>query len=400
MIRLENDTRYLNNGREYTEQVNDIIPESELRITVVEDGYVLPKSDKYLCKGGVAYKDKKFVEESSIQNEGSFIRINGGYDFDEYSEKYYETPVIYLGYFFRHWGHFLMDCTTRMWILLDEKYDSYKVVFPNHPANVRDGNYNRFLQLLGIDEDRIIPVDIPSRFKTIIVPSEGRIQTLYTHTDRWYDLFDRVSDNAEYDPKKVPERVYFSRGKMGKPELGEDEIEHNYRINGYEIIFPELLTLDEQIGIFRCANEVVSSNSSICMNVVFARPGLKWTVINKYSAVHDNFTELRYKKELDITYVDAYSDKLNFYGEIIGSMPYLVGFNDNMKRLFDDMGMSYETFGRWKRIGNVLRYYWKCLIQNPKVWYRINAARLVRFMKRNTPWLYRLLKGIMVKLHL
>jgi hypothetical protein len=136
------------------------------------------------------------------------------------------------------------------------------------------------------------------------------------------------------------------------------------------------------------------------MNVVFARPGLKWTVINKYSAVHDNFTEIRYKNELDLNYVDAYSDKLNFYGEIIGSMPYLVGFNDNMKRLFDDMGMSYETFGRWKRIGNVLRYYWKCLIQNPKVWYRINAARLVRFMKRNTPWLYRLLKGIMVKLHL
>lgn len=393
---IENNTKYLNHGRKYSEKIYDFLPQSELKVTEIQDGFILPKSEIYISKGGVTDANKCFVSESRIDNEGSYIRIDGAYSFEEYSDEYYDVPVIYLGYFFRHWGHFLMDCTTRMWILLDDKYNGYKVAFPNHPANVRDGNYNRFLQLIGVDEERVVKIDVPTRFSTIIVPSESRIQIENRHTKAWYDIFDRACQNAVYEINKIPKKVYFSRGKMDKPELGESEIEHNFALNGYKVVYPELLSLDEQIGIFRHTEEVASTNSSICMNVVFAREGLKWIVINKYSLPHQNFAELRYEKNLDLTYVDAFDDRLNFYGNMIGSLPYLVSFNKNLKKMFEDNDMMYETFSKGYRIGNICSYIIKCMIQKPKVLIRVYSAKCVRWMKRCTPWLYRFIKRVMV----
>ena len=131
MITLTNERRYLNNNRPYDETFNDELLDMVPNITVIENGYILPKSDKYLCKGGVTDNDHNFIEESSIINNGSFICINGSYDFSEDDTEYFDEEVIYLGYYFRHWGHFLMDCSTRMWVLIDDQYKDYKVVFPN-----------------------------------------------------------------------------------------------------------------------------------------------------------------------------------------------------------------------------------------------------------------------------
>lgn len=392
---ISNNSTYLNNKRIYNEAIGDILPDTQLGVNMVRDGFILPKSDIYISKGGVVDNRRIFVQESAIDNTGSFIRIDGGYVFDEYTDEYYETPIIYLGYFFRHWGHFLMDCTTRMWILLEEAYKDYKVAFPNHPENILDGNYNRFLELLDVNEERIIPITKPSRFHTIIIPTEARLQPQNRHTNEWYSIFDMVSKGAVYDKSCIPSKVYFSRSKFGKPELGEKEIEENFRRNGYTIVYPEELTLDDQIGIFQYADEVVSSNSSICMNVVFARKGLKWTVINKYSAVHNNFSELRYEKNLDLTYVDAYSDKLNIYGNIIGSLPYLVSFNDNMVRLFEDNNLRYKRSECIYRFTNICNYLFKCLVCKPKNCCKAYLARLVRRMKVRAPWLYGMIKRVM-----
>lgn len=393
MIEFSNDTRYLNNSREYREVYDDSLIDASPEIKVIRNGYILPKSEIYLCKGGVVDSDREYVKESGIDNEGSFICIDGSYDFDEYVEGECDK-VIYLGYYFRHWGHFLMDCTTRMWILLDEEYSGYKVVYPNHPGYVCDGNYTRFLELIGLDESRIIRIDKPTRFDTIIVPAEARYERTRQHMRCWYDIFDKVVSNASFNPDNVPKKVYFSRGQFGKPEYGEEEVEANFADNGYERVYPERLTLDEQIGIFQCAEEVISQNSSICMNVVFARKGLKWTVINKYTAVHDNFSELRYDKELDITYVDAFDNRLNVYGDVIGTRPYLVSFNDNLKRYFDDRGMTYRLYGRGYRIGNIVRYLVACvtIVFKNKIMKR--AEKTVRFMKKNTPGLFRIIKKI------
>ncbi len=394
MVTLVNDNRYLNRKREYNEVFCDDYLNNSPKVTIISNGYVLPKSDKFLCKGGVTDYNKEFVFESSIINDGSFISIDGAYNFQELNADYVEESVIYLGYFYKHWGHFLMDCTTRMWILCDYKYDNYKVVFPNHPGQVCDGNYKRFMELAGISDDRLVVIDRPTKFSKILIPDEARIQPENRHMKCYYDIFDKVISNAVYNPNKISSKVYFSRGKMGKPELGESEIEHNYMINGYEVVFPESISLDEQIGIFNCANEIVSQNSSICMNTVFARQGLKWTVINKYSAIHDAFTELRYCKNLDLTYIDAFSEKLNFFGNKIGTLPYLVSFNDNMKKYFEDNNMKWVSFGIVYRVKNILCYLGNSAIILPKRRVNLYKAKFVRWMKRYIPKLFEILKSM------
>ena len=393
MIEFGNDTRYLNGNREYTEVFNDIDFHAIPSVHIVEDGYILPKSEIYVSKGGVVDSCHRFVPESSIDNNGSFIRIDGAYEFDEYNEGECDE-IIYLGYFYRHWGHFLMDCTTRMWILFNERYKDYKVSFSNHPANECDGNYARLLELIGLKEDRIVRENIPTRYKRIIVPDEARHEYDRRHMECWSKIFDKAIENAEYNIDAIPRKVYFSRGLFGKPEYGEEEIQQNFANNGYEVVYPEKLSLDEQIAIFQCADEIVSENSSICMNVVFARKGLKWTVINKYSAIHDNFSELRYEKELDLLYVDAYDDRLNFYGDIIGTRPYLMSFNKNCIQYFNDRGYGYSLLGKAYRARNILRYLISCITIRVKIRIRDWASITVRWMKKNTPSIFGLIKDI------
>ncbi|MCR4754331.1 MAG: glycosyltransferase family 61 protein [Lachnospiraceae bacterium] len=393
MVEIENNRKYLNNEREYQEHFLDD-GFSNPGIRIIHNGIVLPKSDLYAMRGGVTDENGEFVKESSVDHEGTFMRIIGGYDIaaTDVDESRRKEEVIYLGYFLRHWGHFLMDCSTRMWILLDDQYKDCKIVFPNHPGVIRDGNYDRFLELLGVNENRIVSIDRPTRFKEVIVPDEGRLSSKNIHSGKWYAIFDKVVENAQYDKKNIPKKVYFSRSRFGKPELGEEEIQRNFEINGYAVVYPERLSLDEQIGIFQCAEEVVSQNSSICMNVVFAKEGLKWLIINKYSAIHDNFTELRYRKKLDLTYIDAYSDRFNKYGNMIGTMPYLVSFNENLKRYFMDHSMGYETFGVGYRIKNVVVYLWKCSWWNCRRRINMELPRVVRLIKRKAPRLYKAIK--------
>lgn len=75
-------------------------------------------------------------------------------------------------------------------------------------------------------------------------------------------------------------------------------------------------------------------------------------------------------------------------------MPYMMSFNENLKRYFEDHAMSYETFGLAYRIKNIMVYFYKCEIWPIRGRVKGFLPRIVRKMKKGTPRLYDCLKKI------
>ena len=278
-----------------------------------------------------------------------------------------------------HWGHMLWDCVGKFWILSKPEFAGYKVCFLPYMNEELKGNFLRFVELSGVDKSRLIMLDKPARFRAIVVPESTHDSDRWLHSAVYKDIFDTVVKNSDYQDIEIPEKVYFSRESFGKPEWGENEISSNFVKNGYTVVYPEKLTLDEQIAILQRAKSVASQNSSICLNCVFAREELEWIVINKYSAVHKNFSEFRFMSNIYPIFIDAYNPHLNFYGETIGTRPYLVSFNQNMRKYFDDNNMVYNITPFLQRMRKIISYLFACVGTYFKLLF---MPLLVRFVNR------------------
>ena len=64
----------------------------------------------------------------------------------------------------------------------------------------------------------------------------------------------------------------------------EIEIETSLQALGFETIYPEDLTLAEQIALFRRADALVAPNGSALLNLLFASPGLPTVVLAQREA--------------------------------------------------------------------------------------------------------------------
>lgn len=64
---------------------------------------------------------------------------------------------------------------------------------------------------------------------------------------------------------------------------------------------------------------------------------------------------------IDTVYIDAYYPYWNFYGNKIGTYPYLIGFNQNMRAHFDDHGMQYVLPKAREMLINISFYLMGCM---------------------------------------
>ena len=142
-----------------------------LKVTCVKNATVLPfmpnPTNAAKGTGGVLDENGGYVEESATTQEDLMVT---GYHCDYTKVPIEKETVIYLGYFIKQWGHFLVDFLPRLWWVL-EHYNGEKVLILTNNSRVKiDGNYMRMLNVLGITEDKICYVKEIKRFREIIVP--------------------------------------------------------------------------------------------------------------------------------------------------------------------------------------------------------------------------------------
>lgn len=183
--------------------------------------------------------------------------------------------ILYLGVFWAHFGHFLMDSMSRFWAL-DGAPPADKLLFLGNAGDAyKKHSYSlAVFEALGLNAEKLLRLDHPVLIRSVLAP-EPSIQ----HAFRIYDNHDFAhlkvaravlerSAGNEFDSA----RVYLSRSRLPpglRRLVGEEQLEQRLRDRGFTILYPERLSLAEQIVLFNRAGHIAGSVGSAFHNALF-----------------------------------------------------------------------------------------------------------------------------------
>lgn len=405
------NTRYCMRSSERIEELAGYMEIKTGFPTVVEvnKGIVLPRKvsggTPYQGLGGVVSSENEFVRESVIydlktKRDKDRIAFGGKYDVKqvEHSEK----TAIYLGLAHTHWGHFLIDIVQRSWyplvkgLLQGEKrlysgyYDDLEIPdnyvfafsgFGNGSIKF-SGNCEAFFRLLGLDKSRILFVNTPTEFEKVIVPNVAVYPGEYIYTI-YKEIFDTVIQNgmkesAELVPK---ENIYFSRAHLhDAKDIGEKSIESLMRSARYEILYPEELSLVEQIFYWQTAKNVACINGTIPHNCVFASKKVNLTIFNKmHNLFGYQFTMDRVHGTIPV-YVDACYEPFERYPLSVSRGPFWIEITQDVVNYAREcLNVEVSTTTRTCRDWAI--YLKQCLVTELRYHLRGSKAKLKKLVK-------------------
>ncbi len=335
-----------------------------------ENAIILPQNpiaNRIFQMGGVLRADGSFIAESAEwknQVENSYK-----YNFNNTKIIDHNGIAIYLGAIYTgHWGNFFVDNISRLWYILSlQNREKIKIVYTGSlrfkPNTFGEATKNAHVlfELLGISKEQLVDIRIPSRFKKVIVPQKSFEKSNY-FTKEYKTIYDAVRANINLKKEKF-EKIYFTRNYMHrKKEVGEKEFERYFTKNGFKVLAPEKLTLKEQIFYVSNCKILASLEGTLAHNVLFANNGLKQIILRKQSEIITRQILLNQASNTSVVYIDVYKEPFKGFPISHDRGPFLLRFNDNIKRFSKDNNMElYRINELAKIIIDDIIYIIKCL---------------------------------------
>lgn len=264
---------------------------------------------KIVASGIVTVEDKFIVKESFInQNHTSrrtpFYRIESSdiYVTEESIETYRDMPATetYIAAkqtWDANYGHWMVDTFPRLMNLANNFDLSHSriVLSGNRSAAMKDV-FADSLSLLGVPGQNLEWTDNrPIHFERLVYATPMSIPPLIKS-----ELSIR---NLEQLPNIIPEdsrikylnqrRIYLSRNKYPRRQLlNEQQILPIVERNGYEVVYPEELSLFDQIGLFSSADYVIGNMGAAFSSLAFSPKGVHVLALATEKMVHDYFYDI------------------------------------------------------------------------------------------------------------
>lgn len=328
----------------------ELLCKENLNTVEVEEGYLLPNRfapNRLFGHGGVLDADRNFVKASEMnayakyavpvtENEEREIYLGEGYPIEENEAEYLEEDVVYLGYVNNHWGHFLIDCSTRLYYYLEHKDEplTYAFLVNEHTEYEAIAPIRRFFELLGIS-GKLLFIHEVTRCRKIILPEPGYMINGY-YSRQFLKVFETVADQVDCSRYPSYDRVYYARNQFRKAkgsEAGEAILLDLFQKNGFTLISPEQLTLDEQIAIIRNTGLLAGIMGTLGHNMLFAKPGQHMILVNKTHNMNIAQMDINEMKQINMTYIDAYLAK---FPVLIGNGPFLITYSEMLRKYVKD----------------------------------------------------------------
>ncbi len=193
---------------------------------------------------------------------------------------------IYLGWFFNHYGHFMLESLARCWPLLKaHDYDGY--VFHLHiRAPSPSARLFEFFDLLDIPRNKLVFVTEDLRVEALHIPSQQAVLSRAIGPDM-LQLYQHLGQTAweRLGHPVYSSRLYISRRLLPanmRHACNEYLLERYFREQGYHIFHPQLLSPTEQLAHFHLGRHFAGLEGSGLHNVLFARnPEAVWMLCNR-----------------------------------------------------------------------------------------------------------------------
>ena len=158
-----------------------------------------------------------------------------------------------------HFGHFLIESLSRLWPSNSLKVDG--IVFISREQSRTVAPFvDSIFKKLGIENYQVCLES--TEFESLIIPSQLAME------ERGYVMgYPQIRSMFSKLVVKAPsfDKVYVSRSSLKRDEggfLGEAILEKNLQNEGYHIVHPQNLTIDEQLKIYSNAQKIIFSDGS------------------------------------------------------------------------------------------------------------------------------------------
>lgn len=249
---------------------------------------------------------------------------------------YIDEDVVFLGALPKHYGHFILEGLSRLWFCLNPENINYKCVYISGDGEDR---FNDCFKLFGLEEESIIKIRKPTRFRTVIVPEQSiRLHDFY-HI-KYKETIDKIKGGVK--PVDI-EKVYFSKGKIiNNRAVGEASIEEVFLKNGFRTFYPESLNMYEVISILKGCKVFAATSATNLHNSIFMNDDNTFICLNRSAHFHPIQTMIEKMRGLKGIYIDVFifSSAKNF-----GDAPCLLG---PKKYLFDFFEAYKFNFNKFK----------------------------------------------------
>jgi len=303
---------------------------------------VLTSAGLPVCRSKAIIMEREVVSPSRVNP--SEIQIN-----------HIDEDAIYFCIPQNHFGHTLVGTMSFAHILLDTAYKRHKIVFIDRPPSEQT---LILLEHLGAKRENIMTVNEYTSFKSVTVVKQSlyaeRVPRLgsvpYRISLEFIDTFRAIAQKFNDTNGSSPKKIYFSRGMLpGKTILCEDKIEQVFKKNGYEILYPERLSLNEQIKLVANADFYACVQSSLEHHSLFMKDGATAIVMSRKEIPTERQVLIKKLqktiKHINLsTNVRPMGDK--FTPNIIGATKDLICFFEKYNFLYDidELKPTYQDF--------------------------------------------------------
>ncbi len=315
----------------------------------VERGILLPARPKndvefsLRCNGGVCDADLNFVDGHTDmlpnKNLGLYV-LSGAYEIDRATLNYVDEDVIYGGAMIYHFGHFITETLARMWYFVEHPDDARKIVFvaiKSKPCPTPEPWIYEFFELFGLSRERIVTVEEPTQFRSVLVPDQA---LYFRHSYSKEFLLPYRFIVGRLPRRKTPKKIFLSRSKEFVSKMcNVGYFDDFYRAHGFEIVYPEKLSLIDQVSIISGADEIATFLGTTSHWAAVCKPGTKLTLLMRidedkvatYTMIRQSL--INEAAQLDCCFV---STDMNFLYARHGSGLSLVGPTKYFKRYVAD----------------------------------------------------------------
>ena len=237
---------------------------------------------------GVVDRNNLLVKESISSHRTHAKHMEG--KCKHYRSTYYDEDAVYCGggMAIKHFGHFLVEGINRIYPIFDKKYGNCKFVFAVMGKKNIPNYMFEILRLAGIPEKNIIFTTKSLRFNNVYIPDEA-FDWGYFSSHKMAEICGHIADSVKR-PEKTYDKIYVSRLKTGdRHTIGENIIQNIFEKNGYKVIYPEQLPVQQQIGLVKNCSYLAGVAGTALHLALFMRPGGTVIQVKRNLELEDNF---------------------------------------------------------------------------------------------------------------
>ena len=295
--------------------------------------------------------------------------------------------VLYAGPMSDNWGFFFVESLSRLWPIVENGL-TCKIAIPvqRSESDIWGTHTNRMKELLGwlsLREENLVLITKPTRFKSVIVPEDtfhhleiptyGH-KTPFAYAERvgnnddfifrqqYAAIYDAIAAHCDVD---VPgyEKIYLSRTRLKQnKEIGELYFEECFKANGFAIVYPEQLSISEQIGYMKHCKELASIEGTLAHNVLFTTRCERQIILRKQSEIIPRQSMINQAKNVPIQYVDVYYEPIKSFPLSHSKGPFWIRVNENWMEFVKDEGWKVNKPKKMYTIICAIQYYYRCIV--------------------------------------